>query len=124
MQVIHDVNCLISEVRGDYVGHISHYLSSCSSEVLDVVRKSMLQGVESLQNVLPLLKKTIIEVIVDQSVEVKTWRNIILIVEFMHFKICLTALVSTCSVEYNLLYSLTVYSYYHLKYHTYSSLEW
>lgn len=124
MQVIHDVNCLISEVRGDYVGHISHYLSSCSSEVLDVVRKSMLQGVESLENVLPLLKKTIIEVIVDQSVEVKTWRNIILIVEFMHFKICLTALVSTCSVEYNLLYSLTVYSYYHLKYHTYSSLEW
>ncbi|KAL0843278.1 hypothetical protein Bca101_016523 [Brassica carinata] len=67
--VIHDVNCLVSEVRSDYVGHISHYLSSCSSEVLDVVKKSMLQGVESLENVLPLVKKTIIEVIVDKSVE-------------------------------------------------------
>ncbi|CAH8381462.1 unnamed protein product [Eruca vesicaria subsp. sativa] len=67
--VIHDVNFLVSEVRGDYVGHISHYLSSCSSEVLDVVRKSMLQGVESLENFLPLLKKTIIEIIVDKSVE-------------------------------------------------------
>ncbi|KAF3542839.1 hypothetical protein DY000_02000775 [Brassica cretica] len=67
--VIHDVNCIVSEVRGDYIGHISHYLSSCSSEVLDLVRKSMLQGVESLDNVLPLVKKTIIEVIVDKSVE-------------------------------------------------------
>ncbi|CAN6806200.1 unnamed protein product [Brassica oleracea] len=67
--VIHDVNCIVSEVRGDYLGHISHYLSSCPSEVLDVVRKSILQGVESLQNVLPLVKKTIIEVIVDKSVE-------------------------------------------------------
>ncbi|CAF1697801.1 hypothetical protein HID58_050866 [Brassica napus] len=67
--VIHDVNCVVSEVRGDYIGHISHYLSSCSSEVLDLVRKSMLQGVESLDNVLPLVKKTIIEVIVDKSVE-------------------------------------------------------
>ncbi|KAG2243465.1 hypothetical protein Bca52824_094685 [Brassica carinata] len=95
--VIHDVNCLVSEVRSDYVGHISHYLSSCSSEVLDVVKKSMLQGVESLENVLPLVKKTIIEVIVDKSVEVKPWRNTSHIVEFMHFKICLTALVSTCS---------------------------
>ncbi|WZZ38573.1 hypothetical protein YC2023_034832 [Brassica napus] len=73
--VIHDVNCVVSEVRGDYIGHISHYLSSCSSEVLDLVRKSMLQGVESLDNVLPLVKKTIIEVIVDKSVEVKPWRN-------------------------------------------------
>ncbi|CAN7114444.1 hypothetical protein HID58_008823 [Brassica napus] len=67
--VIHDVNCIVSEVRGDYLGLISHYLSSCPSEVLDVVRKSMLQGVESLENVLPLVKKTIIEVIVDKSVE-------------------------------------------------------
>ena len=74
-QVIHDVNCIVSEVRGDYLGLISHYLSSCPSEVLDVVRKSMLQGVESLETVLPLVKKTIIEVIVDKSVEVKPWRN-------------------------------------------------
>ncbi|KAL1211677.1 Conserved oligomeric Golgi complex subunit 2 [Cardamine amara subsp. amara] len=67
--VIHDVNCLVLEVCGNYVGHISNYLSSCSSEVLDVVRKSMLQGGESLENVLPLVTKTIIEVTVDKSVE-------------------------------------------------------
>ncbi|KAF2577183.1 hypothetical protein F2Q68_00000633 [Brassica cretica] len=64
-----EISSTVSEVRGDYIGHISHYLSSCSSEVLDLVRKSMLQGVESLDNVLPLVKKTIIEVIVDKSVE-------------------------------------------------------
>lgn len=73
LQVIHDVNCLVSELCGDYVGHISHYLSSCSSEVLDVARKSMLQGGESLENVLPLITETIIEVIVDKSVEVKSY---------------------------------------------------
>ncbi|XP_010464008.1 PREDICTED: conserved oligomeric Golgi complex subunit 2-like [Camelina sativa] len=67
--VIHDVHCLVSEVRGDYAGHISHHLSSCSSGVLDVVRKSMLHGGESLENVIPLVTKTIIEVIVDKSVE-------------------------------------------------------
>ncbi|KAJ0261152.1 hypothetical protein HA466_0043250 [Hirschfeldia incana] len=38
------------------------YISGCGE-------KSMLQGVESLENVLPLVKKTIIEVIVDKSVE-------------------------------------------------------
>ncbi|KAF2541435.1 hypothetical protein F2Q68_00030109 [Brassica cretica] len=42
--VIHDVNDLVSEVCGDYLGHISRHLSSCSTEVLDVVRTSMLQG--------------------------------------------------------------------------------
>ncbi|KAF8047931.1 hypothetical protein N665_2759s0003 [Sinapis alba] len=67
--VIHDVNFLVSEVRGDYIGHISQYLSSCSSGVLDLVRKSMLQGVESLENVLPLVMKIITEIVVDKSVE-------------------------------------------------------
>ncbi|KFK29022.1 hypothetical protein AALP_AA7G078500 [Arabis alpina] len=67
--VIHDVNCLVSEVCGDFLGHILHYLSSCSTEVLDVVKMSMLQGENSLKKVLPLLTNTIIEVIVDKSVE-------------------------------------------------------
>ncbi|EOA29583.1 hypothetical protein CARUB_v10013037mg [Capsella rubella] len=67
--VIHDVNCLVSEIRGNFPEHISHYLSSCSSEVLDVVRRSILEGGESLENVLPLVTNTIIEVIVDKSVE-------------------------------------------------------
>jgi hypothetical protein len=69
-QVIHDVNCLVSEVCGDYLGHISQYLSSSSTEVLDVVRISIEQGGVSLEKVLPLLTKTIIDVIVDKSVEV------------------------------------------------------
>ncbi|CAN8270864.1 unnamed protein product [Cochlearia groenlandica] len=64
--VIHDVNCLVSEVCGDYVGYISHYLSS---EALDVVKRSILQAGESLENVVPLVSKTIMEVIVDKSVE-------------------------------------------------------
>lgn len=73
LQVIHDINCLVSEVRGDYVEHISHVLSSCSSEVLDVVRKSMLEGGESLENAIPLVTEIITEVIVAKSVEVKPW---------------------------------------------------
>ena len=71
LQVIHDVNDLVSEVCGDYLGHISRHLSSCSTEVLDVVRTSMLQGGDKLKEVLPLLTNTIIEIIVDKSVEVK-----------------------------------------------------
>ncbi|RID78691.1 hypothetical protein BRARA_A01487 [Brassica rapa] len=67
--VIHDVNDLVSEVCGDYLGHISRHLSSCSTEVLDVVRTSMLQGGDKLKEVLPLLTNTIIEIIVDKSVE-------------------------------------------------------
>ncbi|KAJ0239732.1 Conserved oligomeric Golgi complex subunit 2 [Hirschfeldia incana] len=67
--VIHDVNYLVSEVCGDYLGHMSHHLSSCSTEVLDVVRTSMLQGGDKLKEVLPLLTNAIIEIIVDKSVE-------------------------------------------------------
>ncbi|CAH8384677.1 unnamed protein product [Eruca vesicaria subsp. sativa] len=67
--VIHDVNYLVSEVCGDYLGHISHHLSSCSTEVLDVVRKSMLQGGDKLKEVLPLLTNAIIEILVERSVE-------------------------------------------------------
>ncbi|KAF3531172.1 hypothetical protein DY000_02038231 [Brassica cretica] len=67
--VIHDVNDIVSEVCGDYLGHISRRLSSCSTEVLDVVRTSMLQGGDKLKEVLPLLTNTIIEIIVDKSVE-------------------------------------------------------
>ncbi|KAF8044698.1 hypothetical protein N665_7230s0001, partial [Sinapis alba] len=67
--VIHDVNYLVSEVCGDYLEHISHYISSCSTEVRDVVRVSMLQGGDKLKEVLPLLTNTITEILVDKSVE-------------------------------------------------------
>ena len=71
LQVIHDVNYLVSEVCGDYLKHISQYISSCSTEVQDVVRMSILQGGDKLKEVLPSLTNTIIEIIVDKSVEVK-----------------------------------------------------
>lgn len=74
-QVIHDVNYLVSEVCGDYLEQISQYISSCSTEVRDVVRMSMLQGGDKLKEVLPLLTNTIIEIIVDKSLEVKALRN-------------------------------------------------
>ncbi|CAF2027898.1 unnamed protein product [Brassica napus] len=67
--VIHDVNYLASEVCGDYLKHISQYISSCSTEVRDVVRMSILQGGDKLKEVLPSLANTIIEIIVDKSVE-------------------------------------------------------
>ncbi|KAJ4899541.1 hypothetical protein Rs2_13492 [Raphanus sativus] len=69
LYVIHDVNYLVSEVCGDYLEQISQYISSCSTEVRDVVRMSMLQGGDKLKEVLPLLTNTIIEIIVDKSLE-------------------------------------------------------
>ncbi|CAF2131227.1 BnaA03g46980D [Brassica napus] len=67
--VIHDVNYLVSEVCGDYHKHISQFISSCSTEVRDVVRMSILQGGDRLREVLPSLTNTIIQIIVDKSVE-------------------------------------------------------
>lgn len=70
LQIIHDINCLMEEVCGDYLGHVLAVLKSCSSEVLDLVKQSILQGGNSLRVLQPLVISSIVETLVEKSVEV------------------------------------------------------
>lgn len=70
MQIIHDVNCLVKEVCGDYLERVLQLLSSCSADVLDAVKQSILQGGRSLKHLVPLVINTIVEALVEKSVEV------------------------------------------------------
>lgn len=69
LYIIHDVKLLADEVCGDYIGHVMKLLSSCPSEVLDPVKQSMLQSAKSLENMIPLVIKSIIDALVEKSVE-------------------------------------------------------
>jgi hypothetical protein len=70
LQIIHDVNCLVKEVCGGYLERVLELLSSCSADVLDSVKQSILQGGRSLMDLVPLVINTIIEALVEKSVEV------------------------------------------------------
>ncbi|KNA08973.1 hypothetical protein SOVF_157850 [Spinacia oleracea] len=69
LYIIHDVKHLVDEVSGDYVGHVMKLLSSCPSEVLDPVKQSILQSAKSLENMVPPVIKSIVDVLVEKSVE-------------------------------------------------------
>ncbi|GKV12367.1 hypothetical protein SLEP1_g23522 [Rubroshorea leprosula] len=67
--IIHDINWLAKRICGDYLEGILQLLSTCSTEVLDLVKKSILHGGKSLSDLLPSVINTIIEALVDKSVE-------------------------------------------------------
>ncbi|KAJ0080036.1 hypothetical protein Patl1_24473 [Pistacia atlantica] len=67
--VIHDITCLATEVSGDYLVHVLRLLSSCSTEILVLVKQSILDGGKSLSTTLPLVINTIIEGLVEKAVE-------------------------------------------------------
>ncbi|XP_030493253.2 conserved oligomeric Golgi complex subunit 2 isoform X2 [Cannabis sativa] len=67
--IIHDIKCLATEVSGDYLQNVLQLLSPCSSDVLAVVKQSVLQGGKSLNDLLPLVVKTIVETLVEKSVQ-------------------------------------------------------
>ncbi|KAK6123711.1 hypothetical protein DH2020_042546 [Rehmannia glutinosa] len=69
LYIIHDLNCLVEEVCGDYLGHVLGLLKSCSPEVLDLVKQSILQGGNSLKVLQPLVINSIVETLVEKSVE-------------------------------------------------------
>lgn len=69
-QIIHDLNCLESEVCSDYLGHVLELLSSCSTEVVDLLKRSILQGGKSLKDLVPRVINSVIETLVEKSVEV------------------------------------------------------
>lgn len=70
MQVIHDVNCLAEEVCGNYLDHVVELLKSCSPEVLNLVKQSILQGGKSLKDLVPQVINSITETVVEKSVDV------------------------------------------------------
>ncbi|KAL5702562.1 Conserved oligomeric Golgi complex subunit 2 [Ranunculus cassubicifolius] len=67
--VLHDTNCLITELGGDYLESVVEILSSCPAEILNMIKQSILQGVESLKNVAPQAMKTITTALVDRGVD-------------------------------------------------------
>ncbi|XVF71036.1 hypothetical protein PTKIN_Ptkin12aG0002500 [Pterospermum kingtungense] len=67
--IIHDINCLAKEICGAYLDHVLQVLSSCSTEVLDLVKQSIFYCGKSLDNLLPLVINAIKEALVQKSVE-------------------------------------------------------
>ncbi|KAH7865302.1 hypothetical protein Vadar_004879 [Vaccinium darrowii] len=51
--IIHDLNCLTEKICGDFLGHVVELLSSSSTEVLDLVKQSILEGGASLKDLIP-----------------------------------------------------------------------
>uniref|UniRef100_A0A1D1YH47 Conserved oligomeric Golgi complex subunit 2 n=1 Tax=Anthurium amnicola TaxID=1678845 RepID=A0A1D1YH47_9ARAE len=73
--VMHDVNYLVAELKNGFLGNVQHLLHSCSFEVLDLVKQSILHAGKSLDDLIPSLLDAIIEAIVEKSAE-----------EFKHLK--------------------------------------
>ncbi|XP_019708156.1 conserved oligomeric Golgi complex subunit 2 isoform X2 [Elaeis guineensis] len=67
--VMHDISFLVGELSGHYLGHVLQLLESCSAEVLDLVKQSILQAGKALENLLPIVMDTMIEAIVEKSIE-------------------------------------------------------
>ena len=70
LQVMHDVQFVVTEITGNYLVDVLQVLESCSAEVLDLVKQSILQAKKSLEDCLPAVMDTMIEAIVKKSVEV------------------------------------------------------
>ncbi|XP_042015827.1 conserved oligomeric Golgi complex subunit 2-like [Salvia splendens] len=69
LYIIHDLNNLVEEVRSDYLDHVLGLLKSCSAEVLDLVKQSILQGSDSLKVLQTPVINSIVEALVERSVE-------------------------------------------------------
>lgn len=73
--MFHDISVLISELSGDFLGHVSQLLSSCSYEVIGLVKESITQAGQSLEQLQPVILDIMIEAIVEKSVEVGQWEQ-------------------------------------------------
>ncbi|KAK4750699.1 hypothetical protein SAY87_004181 [Trapa incisa] len=69
INIIHDVDFLAREVCGNYLRLILQLLSSCSADVHDSVKESILQGGKSLNDMIPLVISTIVDDIADKAAE-------------------------------------------------------
>ncbi|OVA10188.1 COG complex component [Macleaya cordata] len=67
--VMHDIDYLVTELEGDYLGHVLQLFGSCPIEVLDLVKHSILQGGKLLKDLVPRIMNTMTESLVEKSVE-------------------------------------------------------
>ncbi|CAN6297050.1 unnamed protein product [Urochloa humidicola] len=69
--IMHDVHAVIGELSesGSFIGHVNQLLASCSIEVLNLVKQSILQAVEPLKELLPAIMNVMIGIIVKRSNE-------------------------------------------------------
>ncbi|KAJ3692310.1 hypothetical protein LUZ60_012660 [Juncus effusus] len=67
--VIHDINILVKQISGEFLGQINQLLNSCSDEVINLVRNSILQAGNSINEIIPIILDVMIESIVEKSVE-------------------------------------------------------
>ncbi|GJS26809.1 conserved oligomeric Golgi complex subunit 2 [Tanacetum coccineum] len=67
--VIHDLNHLAADVCGDFIGHVFEILKFCSTEVVDLVKGSILQGGKSLKDLVPSVIESIIDTLAEKCNE-------------------------------------------------------
>ncbi|KAI4336306.1 hypothetical protein L6164_014846 [Bauhinia variegata] len=67
--IIHDIRCLEEQIRGNYLQHVLQVLSSCSPDILELVKQSILQGGQLLEDLEPSVIKAVVESLVEKSVE-------------------------------------------------------
>ncbi|KAI3727038.1 hypothetical protein L1987_66846 [Smallanthus sonchifolius] len=67
--IINDLDNLAAEISGNYIGHVFEIINSCSTEVLVLVKNSILQGGKSLKELVPSVIDSIIETLVEKSNE-------------------------------------------------------
>ncbi|KAK9117522.1 hypothetical protein Sjap_016469 [Stephania japonica] len=67
--VMHDIDCLVTEIGSNYLESVLRLLSSSAVEVLDLVKRSILQGGNILKDMIPLIMNTVRESLVEKSVE-------------------------------------------------------
>ncbi|KAL4584795.1 hypothetical protein LXL04_009405 [Taraxacum kok-saghyz] len=67
--IIHDLDYLSAEVCGTYIPHVLKILNSCPPQVLNPVETSILQGGQSLKDLIPSVIDSIIETLVEKSNE-------------------------------------------------------
>lgn len=73
VQIIHDLGYLSTVVTGNFLETILQLLSSCTVDVLDSVKQSILHGGKSLYNLMPKVIGAIVASLVEKSVEVNVW---------------------------------------------------
>lgn len=67
--IIHDLENLVAEISGNYVQHVIVLLKSCPLEVIGLVKQGILQGAQSLRDILPVVMNSVVDSLVEKSVE-------------------------------------------------------
>lgn len=70
VQIIHDLGRLATVVAGEFLETVLQLLSSCTADVLDSIKQSILHSGKSLNNLMPEVIGAIVTSLVERSVEV------------------------------------------------------